>query len=208
MAAVATPVGEQPQDLLKQQQELQAKILSVLNKPTPAPPSSTPATPVVSAVSYSTFNHSPAPQPVTSMAGINLDNPNIQKAIDNLISSGPKLLQNLTSVSQAGTTQSSLYSGQGLRHAAPNSSPSLQQQDMWRPSGQWGQHQPQAGQGQRAPAPLMQTAGATAGQGLPSMAGMQRTSGVAGMQHVPGMAPVQRNPGFGLLGENPNHYGY
>lgn len=111
--------------LLKQQQELQAKILSVLNKPTPAPPS--PPSPVSQAT--------PSVAIPASVSGINLDNPNIQKALENLIQTGPELLQNLNSVkavdAQSHVNESRMTSTQA------------QQQQQWNQQQWMQQEQPQ-----------------------------------------------------------------
>ncbi|XP_014669825.1 PREDICTED: nuclear receptor coactivator 5-like [Priapulus caudatus] len=150
-AAAPAAVVENPNDLLKQQQELQAKILSVLNKPAANPPMSggnKAAQPP--APSYGNYGGA-QPQTPTSVAGINLDNPNIQKAIDNLINSGPRLLQNLTSVSsQSASTLSEQDAPTSTQQpAVPNPAPSIhsavapQQQQQWRPLVQWPKQQAQ-----------------------------------------------------------------
>lgn len=89
--------------LQQQQQELQAKILSILNGSSAA---TAPSPGVQSQTSTwaggATAVAAPAPRgvpPQQQGSGgnplINFDNPNVQKALDNLIQSGPNLLKNI-----------------------------------------------------------------------------------------------------------------
>ena len=86
--AVAVPVVEAEQAIDKQTAALQNNILSMLNgsgdsAPEQAPPTSVEATP-------------PIPN-------LNFGDPSVQKALDNLISSGPNLLASISSLSAAPT---------------------------------------------------------------------------------------------------------
>ena len=119
--------------LQQQQQELQAKILSILNG------SSTATTPTqgvqgVQAQSSvwgggATAVAAPRGGATSQQSGtggnplINFDNPNVQKALDNLIQSGPNLLKNIPASSAQ--TRPGYNSAPG---ASPASRGSLQQQ--------------------------------------------------------------------------------
>ena len=85
-----------------QQQELQNKILSMLNQNGTGGGIAT-AT-VQSPRAVVGIGQSPVP-PATSQSSnpalINFDNPSVQKALDNLIQSGPNLLRTISSTSQA-----------------------------------------------------------------------------------------------------------
>ena len=91
--------------LQQQQQELQAKILSILNGSSSA---TTPTQGIQGVQAQSSTwaggatavaaprGIPPSQQPVTGGNPlINFDNPNVQKALDNLIQSGPNLLKNI-----------------------------------------------------------------------------------------------------------------
>ena len=100
-------------------------------------------------------------QPQQSPAGsanplINFDNPNVQKALDNLIQSGPNLLKSIpSSVSQQTSTVQSNYLGQQASFASTLSTQQQQrpqQQSQPRAQGGYGQFQqyPQQGAGRGA----------------------------------------------------------
>jgi radial spoke head protein 4A len=76
-----------------QQQQLQSKILNILNGGGARDPSQTLST------QYPVRGASVGPSTSTSTS-INFDNPSVQKALDNLISSGPNLLRNIGAVGQ------------------------------------------------------------------------------------------------------------
>ncbi|XP_048752410.2 nuclear receptor coactivator 5-like isoform X3 [Ostrea edulis] len=88
-------VRKEDNSLQQQQQELQAKILSILNGPgdsgAPQAPKPGPGLGMGNG----------APPGGSSQSGmsslINFDNPHVQKALDNLIQSGPNLLKNISS---------------------------------------------------------------------------------------------------------------
>ena len=86
------PVKPDTPNLQQEQQELQAKILSILNgpgdKPAPKPP--VPQARVMG-------NGAPGQGQAGMSSLINFDNPSVQKALDNLIQSGPNLLKNISS---------------------------------------------------------------------------------------------------------------
>ncbi|KAK3086625.1 hypothetical protein FSP39_021183 [Pinctada imbricata] len=94
-----------PAHLQQEQQELQAKILSILNnpekagEPKAAGPPGRPGMPMGNGA-----------QPQAGGQGgmsslINFDNPSVQKALDNLIQSGPNLLKNINPQQAAGVLQ-------------------------------------------------------------------------------------------------------
>ncbi|KAL5022218.1 hypothetical protein ScPMuIL_001373 [Solemya velum] len=109
-----------------QQQELQAKILSFLNGS-----GNTGANPVQPRPGAGLSGVSRAGLPTqqqqqggnSSMSAlINFDNPNVQKALDNLIQSGPNLLKNISSATQSGMTATTktapMDAGDGRRVAS------------------------------------------------------------------------------------------
>ncbi|XP_067652006.1 nuclear receptor coactivator 5-like [Haliotis asinina] len=121
----------------QQQQELQTKILSILNG---SGQSSTGGVPQTHMSSHG------QPPPVAPASGsgnmntalINFDNPSVQKALDNLIQSGPNLLRNISvaSSTQSGQTASGphmareLSSRGSLLNAPSGPRPSYPQQGM------------------------------------------------------------------------------
>ncbi|KAK3597577.1 hypothetical protein CHS0354_018173 [Potamilus streckersoni] len=116
--------------LQQQQQELQAKILSILNgsgtSNSPAAGTGGGNMPNTSQVGLSSMGHSSARggAPISHAAQqgsggssmINLDHPNVQKALDNLIQSGPNLLRSIasnTSVQSPPTVANSMMVNRG-----------------------------------------------------------------------------------------------
>ena len=99
-------VGSNQAFLQQQQQELQAKILSILNGSSAGATPSQPVQGVQAAQSSAWAGGAqavaaprglPASQPQGGGGNplINFDNPNVQKALDNLIQSGPNLLKSI-----------------------------------------------------------------------------------------------------------------
>lgn len=96
-------------NLQQQQQELQAKILSILNGPGDSGVSQAPKP------SPGMGNGAPlggGGQPGMSSL-INFDNPHVQKALDNLIQSGPNLLKNISSTPGIKPVSAGLMSREG-----------------------------------------------------------------------------------------------
>ncbi|XP_045192584.1 nuclear receptor coactivator 5-like isoform X2 [Mercenaria mercenaria] len=127
--------------LQQQQQELQNKILNILNGSGSSVASSNPPQAVQAGSGYAGVGGAPS-RAQQSQSGsnplINFDNPNVQKALDNLIQSGPNLLKSLPStVTQSSTPRPSQYQ--------PNSQQSGRQQ-----SGYPGQQGQQGSQGAQA----------------------------------------------------------
>ncbi|XP_041375810.1 nuclear receptor coactivator 5-like isoform X2 [Gigantopelta aegis] len=143
--AVSAYGDVRPNESAIQQQELQSKILSMLNQNGTGSVSVASVRPSMGTVqspqAVAGIVQSPV-QTATSQSNatlINFDNPSVQKALDNLIQSGPNLLRNISGSSQGqppvGTSSQSLTSSRpgsgGLVSAynqgygAPPSRPSL-----------------------------------------------------------------------------------
>lgn len=108
------PKKDESANLQQQQHDLQAKILSILNGPgevKQAPPTSMSQRGMAPPAPQARMgNGAPQGQPGMSSL-INFDNPSVQKALDNLISSGPSLLQNISSPQdRAGLVQAPVMS--------------------------------------------------------------------------------------------------
>lgn len=151
--------------LQQQQQELQNKILNILNGSGSSASNANPSQGIQAQAGYAGLTGT-ASRPTASMSGanplINFDNPNVQKALDNLIQSGPNLLKSLPStVTQSAPARSSQYPT-GNQSATPTrqsagypgqaAQPGGQGSQAGYGGGQYGQFQQQSPmQGQAAP---------------------------------------------------------
>ncbi|XP_052229376.1 nuclear receptor coactivator 5-like isoform X2 [Dreissena polymorpha] len=115
-AGVAAPTAAAATSayLQQQQQELQSKILNILNGTSGSALPQAPSQPTQAAVGYGnqpsggTVGRAPASNQTSPM--INFDNPNVKKALDSLIQSGPNLLKSLpASVSAAAQVRPAEY---------------------------------------------------------------------------------------------------
>ena len=93
-SACVEKVIKTEQAVAQQQQELQKKILSILNGGENGSPQR-----AAFGVAAPSQQHAPAASSSQAATTINFDNPNVQAALDNLISSSPNLLKNITAVS-------------------------------------------------------------------------------------------------------------
>ena len=185
-----TAAGTASAFLQQQQQELQNKILNILNgkasaSTAPAVPQPTvqPAKPVAATGYGSLPSGSATRQPSASVASplINFDNPNVKKALDSLMQSGPNLLKSVQS------TVSSLgqVAGYGTQATAGvRSQPAYQQQ-------------PQAGSQYGAQAPANAAPAQQAQQGYAAHASQQPQGygGGQGQYRPQGQAPAARGYG-------------
>ena len=89
--------GSSESAVAQQQQELQKKILSILNGTENGSPQG-----AAFGVAAPSQQHMPSASSSQAATTINFDNPNVQAALDNLISSSPNLLKNITAVSGPG----------------------------------------------------------------------------------------------------------
>ena len=158
----APGAGDTSAYLQQQQQDLQNKILNILNGSGSGPtPVANPA-PTQSAQGQgygaggSVMSTGRPQQPASAGGGgsnplINFDNPNVQKALDNLIQSGPNLLKSLPSnVPQQSPARPSQYQGAAQQQtpSARGSAQAMagyQQQAQAQPQAQQQQAQAQAG---------------------------------------------------------------
>ena len=162
----------------QQQEALKKNILSILNgtedKLAAAQPS-IPTHPSLSTSYPGLTGVAPPPPPAQdngNLSGINLDNPNVQKALDNLLSSG-----SLKSITDTGTTQNRLQqtpsAGQGMHQAMTSQPPA--------PYGQNQQFRSPAVQAPGQPRPSLPSPG----QGLLSHPGQGHAGqGHAGQGHA------------------------
>lgn len=98
------------------QKDLQAKILSILNGPGEGAGSAPPP----QSHGNGALDHRQGPGGMSSL--INLDNPNIQKALDNLIQSGPNLLKNLSNTPGAPSQPGAALMSRESQHTQPQAS--------------------------------------------------------------------------------------
>ena len=159
----------------EQQQELQAKILSILNGSGPAAPPAPPA-PTHMNQSYpppqpqysqqmalpSHQQQRPmqvqSPQQASSSTSINFDNPSVQRALDNLISSGPNLLRNISATSSMPQSQTTMSKPQMGPTSMPQSRMAAMSPAQQGGMGDMNRAQPQGGMMGRAP-PLQMNPG-------------------------------------------------
>lgn len=101
-------IRKEDNSLQQQQQELQAKILSILNGPGDS------VAPQAPKPNQGMGNGAPGGGAQSGMSSlINFDNPHVQKALDNLIQSGPNLLKNISSTPGIKPVGASLMSREG-----------------------------------------------------------------------------------------------
>ena len=101
LLVVATVPDEKAIDV--QQQKLQKQILSILNGEDGPPAVGGPGA-AASMAGYGMHQGTATSNPSLSTS-INFDNPSVQKALDDLIQSGPNLLRNITAMQQQPTPQ-------------------------------------------------------------------------------------------------------
>lgn len=210
----AVPPVKAASEQKKTHQELSKKILSIFSgtessagDARPAPNSSaspySSAPPVTSPYSSAPPVTAPAPAPppppppsssaaAAASSGanlINFDNPNVQKALDSLIQSGPNLLKSITPKMSAGSTSTSISSAAVANALAMEGGGSVVSGEMGQMA-HMGQTQGMQGVGSHQQQQMMQGVGGmgvSADQQLQQMAGMNSDQ----MQAMGGFDPMQ-----------------